>query len=78
MNKNEIRKQVDESNHEARRNKTMIVFNLKMNKENNDREQIVVIIENMGVRVREEETCGEKDEEGRRRDHQTNNCGVSQ
>ena len=55
MDKSEIRKQVDESNHEARRKKRMILFNLKMNKENNDREEVVEMIENMGVRMREEE-----------------------
>ena len=44
MNKSEIRKQVNESYHEARRKKRMIVFNLKVNKENNDREQVVEII----------------------------------
>ena len=33
----------------------MIVFNLKVNKEKNDREQVIEMIENMGVRVREEE-----------------------
>ena len=52
MNKSEIRKQVYERNHEARRKKRMIVFTLKVNKDNNDREQVVEIIENMGVRRR--------------------------
>ena len=33
----------------------MIVFNLKVNKEKNDREQVVEMIKNMGVWVREEE-----------------------
>ena len=51
MNKSESRKQGVESNHEARRKKRMIVFNLKTKKEKNDREQVVEIIENMGVRV---------------------------
>ena len=55
MNKSEIRKQVDESNHEVTRKKRMIIFNLKVNKEKNDREQVVEMIENMGVMVREKE-----------------------
>ena len=39
MNKSNIRKQVDENNHEAL--KRMIVFNLKVKDDKNDREQVV-------------------------------------
>ena len=39
MKKSEIRKEVEESNYEARRKKRMIVFNLKEKMEKNDRER---------------------------------------
>ena len=55
MKKSEIRKEVEESNYETRRKKRMIVFNLKEKKENNDRDRVIEMICDMGVRVREEE-----------------------
>ena len=55
MNKSEIKKQVYESNHEARIKKIMIVFDLKVKDDKNNIGQVVWMIENIGVRVREEE-----------------------
>ena len=55
MKKSEIRKEVEESNYETRRKKRMIVFNLKEKKEKNDRDRVIEMIGDMGVRVREEE-----------------------
>ena len=55
MKKSEIRKEVEESNYETRRKKKMIVFNLKEKKEKNDRDRVIEMIGDMGVRVREEE-----------------------
>ena len=52
MNKNE---QVEESNYEARRKKRIIVFNMQEKEEKTDREQVLNMIGDMGVRVREEE-----------------------
>ena len=52
MKKSEIRKEVEESNYETRRKNRMIVFNLK---EKNDRDRVIEMIGDMGVRVREEE-----------------------
>ena len=53
MKKSEIRKEVEESNYETRRKKRMNVFNLKEKK--NDRDRVIEMIGDMGVRVREEE-----------------------
>ena len=44
-----------ESNYETSRKKRMIVFNLKEKKEKNDRDRVIEIIGEMGVRVIEEE-----------------------
>ena len=55
MNKNDVRKQVEESNYEARRKKRIIVFNMQEKEEKMDREQVLDMIGDMGVRVREEE-----------------------
>ena len=55
MKKSEIRKEVEESNYETRRKKRMIVFNLKEKREKNDRDRVIEMIGDMGVRVREEE-----------------------
>ena len=55
MNKNDVRKQVEESNYEARRKKRIIVFNMQEKEEKTDREQVLDMIGDMGVRVREEE-----------------------
>ena len=53
MNKNDVRKQVEESNYEARRKKRIIVFNMQEKEEKTDREQVLDMIGDMGVRVRE-------------------------
>ena len=55
MKKSEIRKEVEESNYETRRKKRMIVFNLKEKREKNDRDRVIEMIGDMGVRVREKE-----------------------
>ena len=55
MNKNDVRKQVEESNYEVRRKKRIIVFNMQEKEEKMDREQVLDMIGDMGVRVREEE-----------------------
>ena len=53
MNKNDVRKQVEESNYEVRRKKRIIVFNMQEKEEKTDREQVFDMIgDNMGVRVR--------------------------
>ena len=54
INKNDVRKQVEERNYEARRKKRIIVFNMQEKEEKTDREQVLDIIGDMGVRVREE------------------------
>ena len=53
--KKRLEKDVEESNYESRRNKRMIVFNLKEKKEKNDRDRVIEMIGDMGVRVREKE-----------------------
>ena len=55
MNTNDVRKQVEESNYEARRKKRIIIFNMQENEEKTDREKVMDMIGDMGVRVREEE-----------------------
>ena len=55
MNKNGVRKQVEESNYEARRKKRIIVFNMQEKEDKTDREQVLDMIGDMGVRVREED-----------------------
>ena len=55
MNKSDVQKQVEESNYEARRKKRIIVFNMQEKEEKTDREQVLDMIGDMGVRVREEE-----------------------
>ena len=46
---------VDESNYEARRKRRIIVFNMQEKEEKTDGEQVLDMIGDMGVRVREEE-----------------------
>ena len=55
MKNSEIRKEVEESNYEARRKKRIIVFKLKEKNKKNDRDRVIEMIGVMGVRVREEE-----------------------
>ena len=55
MNKSDLRKQVEKSNYEARRKKRIIVFSMQEKEEKTDREQVMDMIGDMGVRVREEE-----------------------
>ena len=55
MKKSEIIEEVEENNYETRRKKIMIVFNLKEKREKNDRDRVIEMIGDMGVRVREEE-----------------------
>ena len=76
MNKKYVRKQVEESNYEARRKNIIIVFNMQEKEEKTDREQVMDMIGDMGVRVREEEVgrCGKNEEEGGSRVGKTNYC----
>ena len=55
MKKSEISKEVEESNYESRRKKRMIVFNRKKKREKNNRDRVIKMIGDMGVRVREED-----------------------
>ena len=52
MNKSDVPKQVEESNYEAKRNKRIIVFNMQEKEEKTDREEVLDMIGDMGVRVR--------------------------
>ena len=44
MNKNDVGKQVEESNYEARRKRRIIVFNMEENEERTDREQVMDVL----------------------------------
>ena len=55
MNKNDVRKQVEEINYEARRKKRLIVFNMQEKENKTNKEQVMDMIGDMGVRLREEE-----------------------
>ena len=55
MNKSVVRKQVEESNYEAKRKKRIIVLNIQEKEDKTDREQVKDMIGDMGVRVGEEE-----------------------
>ena len=79
MNKSDVRKQVEKSNHEVRWNMRIIVFNMQDKEVKTDREQVIYMIGDMGVRVRDEEVVyvvrrREKEGEGGRWVGKTNYC----